>query len=154
MQTTDTTIVSSSDEMASLVDVSAAHRDSNLEAILNDLDRELVGLSSVKSYIRRLVSLLLVAQLREKVGLSTQHPTLHMSFTGHPGTGKTTTLLQVAEAILSRGNSIAVFIPLSEWSSQSDSLLASIARRHAFLGNGEDHLGGDCRRRDRAAMFE
>jgi len=90
MQTTDTTIVSSSDEMASLVDVSAAHRDSNLEAILNDLDRELVGLSSVKSYIRRLVSLLLVAQLREKVGLSTQHPTLHMSFTGHPGTGKTT----------------------------------------------------------------
>ena len=57
-----------------------------------------------------------------------------------PGTGKTTTLLQVTEAILSRGNSAAVFIPLSEWSSQSDSLLASIARRHAFLGIGEDHL--------------
>ena len=57
-----------------------------------------------------------------------------------PGTGKTTTLLQVAEAILSRGNSVAVFIPLSEWSAQSDSLLASIARRHAFLGSGEDQL--------------
>jgi hypothetical protein len=57
-----------------------------------------------------------------------------------PGTGKTTTLLQVTEAILSRGNSVALFIPLSEWSSQSDSLLASIARRHAFLGIGEDHL--------------
>lgn len=90
METTDTTIVSSSDEMASLVNVSAAQRDSNLEAILNDLDRELVGLGSVKTYIRRLVSLLLVAQLRDKAGLSTQHPTLHMSFTGHPGTGKTT----------------------------------------------------------------
>jgi len=64
-----------------------------------------------------------------------------------PGTGKTTTLLQVAEAILSRGNSIAVFIPLSEWSSQSDSLLASIARRHAFLGNGEDHLRQQARQR-------
>jgi hypothetical protein len=57
-----------------------------------------------------------------------------------PGTGKTTTLLQVAEAILSRGNSVAVFIPLSEWSTQSDSLLASIARRHAFLGSSEDQL--------------
>jgi probable Rubsico expression protein CbbX len=90
METTDTAIVSNRDETASFVDVGAAHRDSNLEEILNDLDRELVGLKSVKSYIRRLASLLLVSQLREKVGLSTQHPTLHMSFTGHPGTGKTT----------------------------------------------------------------
>jgi hypothetical protein len=57
-----------------------------------------------------------------------------------PGTGKTTTLLQVAEAILSNGNSVAVFIPLSEWSSQSDSLLASITRRRAFLGSSEYHL--------------
>ncbi len=57
-----------------------------------------------------------------------------------PGTGKTITLLQVTEIILSRGNSVAVFIPLSEWSSQSDSFLASIARRHAFLGSGEDDL--------------
>lgn len=57
-----------------------------------------------------------------------------------PGTGKTTTLLQVTEAILSRGNSVAVFIPLSEWSSQSDSLMASVARRNAFLGIGEDDL--------------
>lgn len=57
-----------------------------------------------------------------------------------PGTGKTTTLLQVTEAILSRGNSVASFIPLSEWSSQSDSLMASVARRNAFLGIGEDDL--------------
>lgn len=56
-----------------------------------------------------------------------------------PGTGKTTTLLQVAEAILSRGNSMAVFIPLSEWSSQADSLLVSVTRRQAFHGIG-DHL--------------
>lgn len=57
-----------------------------------------------------------------------------------PGTGKTTTLLQVAEAIVSRGNSMAIFIPLGEWSSQADSLLVSITRRQAFHGFGEDHL--------------
>jgi probable Rubsico expression protein CbbX len=90
MVTTDTESISNGQDTSSLVDITAAHRDSNLEEILNDLDRELVGLKSVKSYIRRLASLLLVTQLREKVGLSTQLPTLHMSFTGHPGTGKTT----------------------------------------------------------------
>ena len=90
METTDTACVSNTQETGSFVDVGAVHRDSNLEQILNDLDRDLVGLESAKSYIRRLTSLLLVSQLREKAGYSTQYPTLHMSFTGHPGTGKTT----------------------------------------------------------------
>ncbi len=90
METTDTASVRNIHEMTDCVDVSAAQRDSKVEEILSDLDRELVGLKSVKSYIRRLASLLLVSHLREQVGLSTQHPTLHMSFTGHPGTGKTT----------------------------------------------------------------
>lgn len=57
-----------------------------------------------------------------------------------PGTGKTTTLLQVVEAILSQGNSVAAFVPLGEWSSKSDSLLQSVVRRHAFLGEREEHL--------------
>ncbi len=57
-----------------------------------------------------------------------------------PGTGKTTTLLQLVEAILSRGTSVAAFIPLSEWSSQADSFLQSIVRRHAFVGACEEHL--------------
>jgi hypothetical protein len=57
-----------------------------------------------------------------------------------PGTGKTTTLLQVVQAILSRGNAISVFVPLGEWSSQSDSLLQSVVRRHAFMGEREEHL--------------
>ena len=79
-----------------LVDLSAAHRDSNLEQILDELDRKLVGLRPVKSYIRQLASLLLVARLREKVGLATERPTLHMCFTGRPGTGKTTVAMRMA----------------------------------------------------------
>jgi len=82
-----------------LVDVGAAHRDSNLEQILDELDEELVGLKPVKAYIRRVASLLLVARLREKVGLATERPTLHMSFTGHPGTGKTTVAMRMAKIL-------------------------------------------------------
>jgi hypothetical protein len=57
-----------------------------------------------------------------------------------PGTGKTTTLLQVVEAILSRGDSVAAFVPLGEWSSQSDSLLQSVVQHQAFVGEGEARL--------------
>jgi probable Rubsico expression protein CbbX len=82
-----------------LVDIGAAHRDSNLDEILNALDRELVGLKPVKAYIRQLASLLLVARLREKVGLASERPTLHMSFSGHPGTGKTTVAMRMAKIL-------------------------------------------------------
>src|SRR5271167_3284969 len=79
-----------------LVDVGAAHRESDLEQILNQLDSELVGLKPVKAYIRQLASLLMVARLREKLGLATERPTLHMCFTGRPGTGKTTVAMRMA----------------------------------------------------------
>jgi probable Rubsico expression protein CbbX len=83
----------------SLVDIGAAHRDSNLDEILDELDRELVGLQPVKDYIRRVASLLLVTRLREKAGLSNERLTLHMSFTGHPGTGKTTVAMRMAKIL-------------------------------------------------------
>ncbi|HVP50306.1 MAG TPA: CbbX protein [Candidatus Bathyarchaeia archaeon] len=82
-----------------LVDISAAHSDAKLEEVLNQLDRELVGLQPVKAYIRQLASLLLVARLRERVGLATERPTLHMCFTGRPGTGKTTVAMRMASIL-------------------------------------------------------
>ena len=82
-----------------LVDISAAHRNSNLEEILDELDRELVGLKPVKAYVRQIAALLLVARLREKAGLASENPTLHMSFTGHPGTGKTTVAMRMAKLL-------------------------------------------------------
>ena len=57
-----------------------------------------------------------------------------------PGTGKTTTLFQVTEGVLARGETIAAFVPLGEWSTQTFSLLASIASRDSFTGLSEKHL--------------
>ena len=83
----------------SIVDISAAHCDSKLDEILDQLDHELVGLKPVKAYIRQIAALLLVARLREKVGLTTDRPTLHMCFTGNPGTGKTTVAMRMAKIL-------------------------------------------------------
>jgi probable Rubsico expression protein CbbX len=71
--------------------------------ILNLLDEELVGLVPVKSRIREIAALLLIDKLRRNLGITSANPGLHMSFTGSPGTGKTTVGLKMADILYQLG---------------------------------------------------
>jgi probable Rubsico expression protein CbbX len=71
--------------------------------ILNLLDEELVGLAPVKARIREVAALLLIDKLRKNLGISAANPGLHMSFTGSPGTGKTTVGLKMADILYQLG---------------------------------------------------
>ena len=70
-----------------------------ISKILSLLDEELVGLAPVKSRIREIAALLLIDKLRKNLGLTSANPGLHMSFTGSPGTGKTTVGLKMADIL-------------------------------------------------------
>ena len=86
-----------------LVDVVEERGRLDIDAVLDRLDRELIGLVPVKTRIRQLAALLLVDRLRCRYGLASDRPTLHMCFTGAPGTGKTTVALRIAELLKSFG---------------------------------------------------
>ena len=85
--------------MTQLVNLKDEYNNSEIQSILDILDDELIGLKPVKTRIREISALLLIDRLRQKLGLTGSNPGLHMSFTGSPGTGKTTVALKMADIL-------------------------------------------------------
>lgn len=81
------------------LDLSQVKQDAAADDVLRRLEEELVGLTPVKTRIREIASLLIIDGARRRFGLGSSRPTLHMSFTGAPGTGKTTVAMRMAELL-------------------------------------------------------
>jgi probable Rubsico expression protein CbbX len=85
------------------VNLQEEYAKTEIAKILNLLDEELVGLAPVKSRIREIAALLLIDKLRRNLGITSAQPGLHMSFTGSPGTGKTTVGLKMSDILYKLG---------------------------------------------------
>ncbi|HEV3068489.1 MAG TPA: CbbX protein [Streptosporangiaceae bacterium] len=85
------------------VDLGSQEQALRIAALLGRLDEEFVGLAPVKDRVREIAALLLVDRLRRGYGLASSRPSLHMCFTGSPGTGKTTLAARMGELLRDLG---------------------------------------------------
>nr|YP_010619442.1 Rubisco expression protein [Xiphosiphonia pinnulata]WAX03455.1 Rubisco expression protein [Xiphosiphonia pinnulata] len=88
-----------------LLNLKEEYDKTKIQEIIDELEEELIGLKPVKTRIKEIAALLLIDRLRNQLNLVSGSPGLHMSFTGSPGTGKTTVAMKMAD-ILHRLNYI------------------------------------------------
>ena len=81
------------------INLKALLEEARVTEVLDQLDRELVGLAPVKARIREVAAFLVVSRARKQLGLEAGTPNLHMCFTGNPGTGKTTVAQRMADIL-------------------------------------------------------